>query len=139
MREINLRSRRGADGPIGFLIALPAWWATMGLLFVVGFWLWAMAANALGMTRAGEAVAVGLNGERARTTLLVRALGGFTQPFARTQTQRAGRAVIGSMNAQVDVHAFPAPDAITVSARFVARDERFYPRRRMVVGVAVSG
>ena len=29
-RPVRLRSRRGADGPLGFLVALPAWWATMG-------------------------------------------------------------------------------------------------------------
>jgi hypothetical protein len=128
MHPINLRSRRGADGPLGFLIALPAWWATMGLLFVVGFWLWALAANALGMTRGGEAHAVGHDADVARQTLLSRALGGYAKPFASMQTERVGRAWVGSTNARIDVSAFPAPGEISVRTRFVVRDERFYPR-----------
>ena len=62
MMKINLRSRRGEDGPLGFLIALPVWWATMGVVFVLGFWLWSLAANTMSMTRSGQAIAVGKNG-----------------------------------------------------------------------------
>jgi hypothetical protein len=125
---INLRSRRGADGPLGFLIALPVWWATIGVVLVLGFWLWSLAANTLSMTRSGQAVAVGKNGERPRKTLLAAALGGYAAHYASANYGQQGRAAIGGMNANVDVKAFPSPDRITVKARFVTRLEQFYPR-----------
>ncbi len=126
--KINLRSRRGADGPLGFLIALPVWWATMGVVLVLGFWLWSLAANALSMTRSGQAIAVGKNGESPRKTFLAAALGGYATHYASANYAQQGRAVVGSINASIDVNAFPSPDRITVRARFVSRAEQFYPR-----------
>ncbi|NJM40713.1 MAG: hypothetical protein HC853_08045 [Anaerolineae bacterium] len=128
MRKINFRSRRGEDGPLGFLIALPVWWATMGVVLVLGFWLWSLAANALGMARGGQAIAVGKNGEAPRRALLANALGGYAAHYTNASYIQQGRAIIGSVNADVAVSAFPSPDRITVKARFVARHEQFYPR-----------
>lgn len=126
--KINLRSRRGEDGPLGFLIALPVWWAMMGVVFVLGFWLWSLAANTLGMTRSGQAIAVGKNGEAPRKSLVAAALGGYATHYAHATYAQQGRVAIGSVNADVDVKAFPSPDRITVKARFVTRAEQFYPR-----------
>ena len=127
-RPVHLRSRRGMSEPIGFLMSLPAWWATIGILLVLTFWFWSLAANMMGLTRSGQALAVGRNGEMARKTFVATALGGYAQNYADATYETKGRAVVGSVDADVDVHAFPAPDHITVKARMVARIEQFYAR-----------
>ena len=127
-RPVRLRSRHGADGPLGFLVALPAWWATMGVLLVLGYWFWSLAANAIGLARSGQAVAVGHNGEMARRSYVATALGGFAQPYGQAEYTQLGRAVVSGVNMTVEVSAFPAPDALRLQARNVSRVERFYPR-----------
>jgi len=126
--SIQLRSRRGLSEPLGFLISLPAWWATIGVLLVLAFWFWSLAANMIGLTRSGQALAVGQNGEAARKSFVATALGGYAQDYADAAYETRGRAVVGSVDAEVDVHAFPSPDTITVKARMVSRLEQFYAR-----------
>lgn len=127
-QPVNLRSRRGVDGPLGFLVALPVWWATMGVVLVTGFWLWSLAANTLALTRGGQAVAVGKPGEVVRKSLLSTALGGYAAHYQDADYAQQGRAVVGSVNSNVAVTAFPSPDRIHVAARFVTRLEQFYAR-----------
>lgn len=127
-QPVNLRSRRGADGPLGFLIALPVWWATMGVVLVTGFWLWSLTANTLALTRSGQAIAVGKPGEGVRRELLNTALGGYAAHYQDADYAQQGRAVVGSVDSDVNVTAFPSPDHIYVAARFVTRTEQFYAR-----------
>ena len=128
MTRINLRSRRGADGPLGFVVALPVWWVTIGALLVLGYWFWSLAANVMGSTLGMQALLAGRDPEAARRAMLSAALGGYASDFADVAITERGRAVISDMNATVDVHAFPSPDQVTVQVRTLARVERFYPR-----------
>ncbi len=128
LRVIRIRCRRGADGPLGFLVALPAWWAAMGVLLVLSYWFWSLAANAIGLARSGQALAVGRDGEPARRGYVAAALGGLARPYAQAEYELLDRAVMGSLDVTVDVSAFPSPDALVLQARNVARVERFYPR-----------
>ncbi len=128
LHPIRLRSRRGADEPLGFLLALPIWWTTLGIVLVLGYWFWSLASNMIGLTRSGQAVAVGRDGELARKTYIATALGGYASDYDSASYDRLGRAIVGSVDVTMDVHAFPSPDAITVQARSVSRVERFYAR-----------
>ena len=128
MTNINLRSRRGADGPLGFLVALPVWWATIGALLVLGYWFWSLAANVMGSTRGMQALLAGRDPEVARREVLSVALGGYASDFADVAATERGRAVTRDVNTTVDVHAFPSPDQVTVQVRTLTRIERFYPR-----------
>ncbi|NJM41835.1 MAG: hypothetical protein HC853_14290 [Anaerolineae bacterium] len=125
---IRLRSRRGAGEAAGFLIALPVWWATIGILFVLSFWFWSMAANMMGLTRSGQALAVGKDGEAARKGFVGVALGGYAKDYGTATYVTNERSVTGSVDVTTDVHAFPSPDSITVKARVVTRIEKFYAR-----------
>ena len=109
-------------------MALPVWWATMGILLVLGYWFWSLATNAIGLARAGQAMAIGVEGESARHAFVATALGGFAQPYAHAGYEVSDRVVVGSMDMSIDVRAFPSPDELAVRARNVARVERFYPR-----------
>lgn len=128
MTHINLRSRRGTSEPLGFLIALPVWWAAIGIVLVLGLWFWSLAANMIGLTRSGQALAAGHAGEAQRRAYIAAALGGFASDYGQANYTHSNRAVVGSVDATVDIHAFPAPAAITVQARTVSRIEQFYPR-----------
>jgi hypothetical protein len=128
MHSINLRSRRGADGPLGFIIALPIWWTTIGIVLVLGYWFWSLSANMIGLTRSAQAISVGLDGETPRRAYVATALGGFAEDYASASYTDLGRATAGAVNVTVDVHAFPSPDAVAVQAQSIARRERFYPR-----------
>ena len=128
MTKINLRSRRGADGSLGFFVALPAWWAMAGALLVMGFWLWSLAANMLGLTRGQQALLAGGDSEATRRDFIAVALGGYANEFQSVQSTDMGRANLTSLDTTIDVHAFPSPNTITVQARSLARVERFYPR-----------
>lgn len=128
MTKINIRSRRGADGPLGFFVTLPAWWAMVGALLVMGFWLWSLAANMLGLTRGQQAALAGGDGEATRRDFIAVALGGYASEFQFTQSSDLGRATITGVDTIIDAHAFPSPNTITVQARTLSRTERFYPR-----------
>lgn len=128
MHQINLRSRRGADGPLGFFLALPLWWITLGIVLVLGYWFWSLGANMIGLTRSAQANAFGLDGESQRRAYIATALGGFAEEYAGADYADLGRATAGAIHVTVDVHAFPSPDAVTVNAQSIARRERFYPR-----------
>jgi hypothetical protein len=128
LNRINLRSRRGADGPLGFFIALPIWWTTLGIVLVLGYWFWSLASNMIGLTRSTQAISVGLDGESQRRAYVATALGGFASDYASASYADLGRATAGSVNVTVDVHAFPSPDVVVVQAQSIARRERFYPR-----------
>ena len=128
MIKINIRSRRGADGPLGFFVALPAWWAMVGALLVTGFWLWSLAANMLGLTRGQQAALAGGDSEATRRDFIVVALGGYASEFQSTESSDLGRASITGVDTTIDVHAFPSPNTITLQARTLSRAERFYPR-----------
>ena len=100
----------------------------MGVLLVLGYWFWSLATNAIGLARAGQVEAVGLDGESVRRAFVSTALGGFAQPYASAGYEDLDRAVVSSIDASINVSAFPSPDGLTVQARNVARVERFYPR-----------
>lgn len=128
MQKIQIRSRRGADGPLGFFVALPAWWAMVGALLIVGFWLWSLAANMLGLTRGQQAALGGGDSETVRRDFVAVALGGYASDFRSTEHTDLSRAEQTSINVTLDVHAFPSPNTLTVQARTLSRVERFYPR-----------
>lgn len=125
---VHLRSRRGADGPLGFIVALPAWWITIGIVLVLGAWFWSTAANMIGLTRSAQATAVGLDGEAERRGYVGVALRGFAADYASADRADLGRAVLGGVDVTIDVRTFPSPDVVVVQARSIARRERFYPR-----------
>lgn len=128
MYHINLKSRRGTDGPMGFILAFPIWWTAIGIVLVVGLWWWSMAANVIGLNRSGQAQALAADGEIQRRAYLTAALGGFAADYADADQQRRGRALITSIDANVAIKPFPAPHSFIVQARIIGRDERFYPR-----------
>ena len=128
MFQINLRSRRGTDGPLGFILAFPIWWTAIGIVLVVGLWWWSMAANVIGLNRSGQAQALAADGEAQRRAYLATALGGFADDYASANQQRLGRALMTSVDTTVAVQPFPAPNAFTVQARSLNRDEQFYAR-----------
>lgn len=126
--RIDLKSRRGVSSPAAFILALPIWYIVIGVLLILGFWMWSLAINTIGITQGGQALAVGRNPEMVRHGVLAAGLGGFGSDYADATYSRAGRAATASIDTTVPVHAFPAPRAITVQAGTVARIEQFYPR-----------
>lgn len=128
MHPINLKSRRGADGPLGFIMALPVWWVTIGIVLVLGYWFWSLSANTIGLARSMEAISMGRDGESQRRAYVSTALRGFADDYATADYTDLGRATQGAVNVTVDVHVFPSPESVTVQAQGIARQERFYPR-----------
>ena len=82
----------------------------------------------MGLTRSGQALAVGQNGEAARKSFIATALGGYAHDYADAIYETRERAVVGSVDADVEIHAFPSPNHVTVKVRTVSRIEQFYAR-----------
>ena len=126
---VALESDTGTDGPLGFLFAFPIWFAAIGLIFVLGYWYWALALNAAGV--AGGARLAGLGGDpTALHSRIVRAgLGGNARDYAgQAHFAQSGRAVFGALDRQVRISPFPVPRQVTVRAGSVGRIEDFYAR-----------
>jgi hypothetical protein len=128
MQQIDLRSRRGVSSPAAFIVTFPIWYITIGILLVLGLWMWSLAVNFIGISQGGQALAVGRDAESVRRGVIAAGLGGFGADYAHAAYSQEGRAAVASVDRTVPVTAFPAPGSFTVQARTVARIERFYPR-----------
>jgi hypothetical protein len=129
IKSLDLRSRRGISGPAGFIIAFPVWYIVVGILLALGFWMWSLSINLIGLSQGGQALAVGKDAETIRRGVLAAGLGGFASEYRDTAGYRfLPRAAIGEVNRTTPVTAFPAPGSFTVQARVLSRIERFYPR-----------
>ena len=126
--RINLQSRRGVSSPAAFILAFPIWYITIGILLVLGLWMWSLAINFIGISEGGQALAVGRNAEAVRRGVIAAGLGGFGSDYANATYSRSGRAATAGIDRTVPVTAFPAPHAFTVQARTIARIEQFYSR-----------
>jgi hypothetical protein len=127
--RMNLRSRRGVTEPTGFIIALPVWYIAICLLLVLGYWMWSLAVNVVGLSQAGQALGVGRDAEAIRRGVLAAGLGGFAADYRDAASYHyLPRTVIGEVDHTTEVRALPAPRSLTVRARTVARLERFYAR-----------
>ena len=129
MRHINLRSRRGVSGPAGFIVAFPVWYLIVGILFVLGLWLWSLSVNLISLNQGGQALGVGRDAESIRRGVLAAGLGGFASEYGNAASYRfMPRAVLGQVDHTTAVTTFPAPRSFTVQVRTLSRIERFYPR-----------
>jgi hypothetical protein len=125
---LHIRSRRGVDGPLGFLVALPVWWLLTGLVLVLGMWFWAAAINIGAVSQGTLAYGVGNDGRVVASSFQAVGLGGWAGDYqAATQFGTDDRVVIGS----VDKHTysiFKSAPFFVVQSRTVARQEVFQPR-----------
>ncbi len=128
MTQINFRSRKGVSEPLGFVLAFPIWWALIGILLVCSLWFWSLAANTIALTRDGQAIAVGRDGEAARRYFVAAALGGYAKPYAQGTYTNLGRAVAAEIDHTQDASPFQVPKTYVVHVRVVSRLERFYAK-----------
>ncbi|MCL5998679.1 MAG: hypothetical protein M1546_21865 [Chloroflexi bacterium] len=126
--RIDLRSRRGVSNPAAFILVFPVWYIVIGILLVLGFWMWSLAINFIGISQGGQALAVGRDPEMARRGVIAAGLGGFGTDYADASYSRAGREATASIDKTIPVQAFPAPRAITIQAGTIIRIEKFYSR-----------
>lgn len=131
MLAVDLRSRRGMAGPLGFLVSLPAWLAMVSLALVIGLWFWASAISIGAMSSATAAYGVGRNGRAVQEDFLRAGLMGLARPYrdAASFTLSNG-AVIGRLahTEQVRITNPGIPPAFTVKVTTLARAEYFRPR-----------
>jgi hypothetical protein len=124
----KLRSRAGIDGAIGFIFAIPFWWALYGVMFVFAYWMWSMAFASVG-TQVGthaEGIHEG-SGQYTHKTITANGIRGFAEPYmGALRLERGDRTVRGRLDVAVTNTAFPSPRTVEVHASAVARDERFY-------------
>jgi hypothetical protein len=125
---LHIRSRRGVDGPLGFLVALPVWWLLSGLILVLGMWFWASAINIGAVSQGTLAFGVGDDGRTVASSFQAVGLGGWAGDYqAATQFAIGGRVVIGSVDKRTDT-IFKSAPFFVVQSRSLARQEAFQPR-----------
>ena len=128
-RGVPLNSDVGTDGPLGFLYAFPIWFGMIGLIFVLGYWWWAMAMNYAGVTNGARAAGLGRDGAAIHSRIVRAGLGGYSKDYVGYATFNGlGRAVVGELDRTVKISPFPAPRQVTVRVASVARNEAFYAR-----------
>jgi hypothetical protein len=128
-RAIDLRSRRGNSEPLAFVVCFPIWWFGVGIVLVLGMWLWSMAINVVSLNLAGQAQSVGIDGESRRRSALAAGLGGFASDYAAgNQRDVNGRGIAIEIDRRVAVRGFVSPDAYMVRQRVVVRREQFHAR-----------
>lgn len=130
MKPLSLhnRSRRGVDGPLGFLVALPVWWLLTGLILVLGMWFWTAAINIGAVSQGTLAYGVGDYGRAVASRFWAVGLGGWAGDYqAATQFETGSRVVIGNMEKRTDT-VFKSAPYFVVQSRTVARQEAFQPR-----------
>jgi hypothetical protein len=126
--SLHIRSRRGVDGPLGFLVALPVWWLLTGLVIVLGMWFWAAAINIGAVSQGTLAYGVGSDGRAVASSFQAVGLGGWSGDYqAATQFETGGRVVLGIVNKRTDT-VFKSAPFFVVQSRTVARREAFQPR-----------
>lgn len=129
IRHLNLRSRRGVSEPLSFIVCFPVWWLSIGIVLVLGMWMWSMAINVVALNQSGQAVAVGRDGEAARRSALAAGLGGFVSDYANADYDAVNsRAASVAVDRTVPVRVFSVPSDYTVRQRVLVRQERFYAR-----------
>jgi hypothetical protein len=129
LARVDLRSRRGTSEPLAFVLCFPIWWFSVGIVLVLGMWLWSMAINVIALNQAGQANAVGLGGEPLRRAALAAGLGGFARDYgAVTYGELGGRGALVEVNTTLPVRGFRVPPAYTVRQRVIVRREAFYAR-----------
>lgn len=126
----DLSSREGVSEALAFIYAFPIWWFTIGIVLVVGLWVWSTAVNFIGLAQASQAFGVGADAVRIREETLAAGLGGFATTHRSLGLGDApgGRAKEASVDVTTDVQAFPAPGSFTVQQRTLSRIEQFYAR-----------
>lgn len=126
--SLHIRSRRGVDGPLGFLVALPVWWLLTGLVLVLGMWFWAAAINIGAVSQGTLAYGVGDDGRTVATHFQSVGLGRLAGDYeASTQFDTGGRVVMGSVDKRTNT-VFKSAPFFVVQSRTVARQEGFQPR-----------
>jgi hypothetical protein len=126
--SLHIRSRRGVDGPLGLLVALPVWWLLTGLVLVLGMWFWAAAINIGAVSQGALAYGVGNDGRAVASSFQAAGLGGWAGDYqAATQFDTGGRVVMGSVNKRTHT-VFKSAPFFVVQSRTVARQETFQPR-----------
>lgn len=126
--SLHIRSRRGVDGPLGFLVALPVWWLLTGLVLVLGMWFWSAAVNVGAVSQGTLAYGVGNDGRALASRFQVVGLGGWAGDYQTvTHFETGGRVVMGSVNKRTDT-VFKSAPFFVVQSRTVARQEAFQPR-----------
>ena len=119
----------GADGPLGFLVVFPIWFAMIGLIFVLGYWYWALALNAAGVSGGARLAGIGGDAGALHSRIVRAGLGGYARDYAgQAGFEQSGRAVFGSLDTSVRISPFPVPRQVIVRAASVGRVEDFYAR-----------
>lgn len=126
--RIDLKSRRGVSSPAAFILVFPIWYIVIGVLLVLGFWMWSLAINFVGISQGGQAMAVGKDPEVSRRGVIAAGLGGFGSDYGDASYSRADREATAGIDKTILVQAFPAPHAITIQVGTIIRIEKFYPR-----------
>ena len=127
-RGVNLNSHAGVDGPLGFMATFPLWFMLFGLVFVLGYWFWALALNAAGIQKGTFYQGAGLNGKAIHAELVTAGLGGYASDYlVEVPISKQGeRAFVGQIDKTIAVTFFTVPKEVTVRARSISREERFY-------------
>lgn len=118
-------------GPLGFLVALPAWLAMVSIALVVGMWFWASAISIGAMSSAAQAYGVGRDGRAVQQDFLQAGLMGLARPYRDDSTfVLFNGAVIGRLShtEQVRITNPAIPPSFTVKVATLARAEYFRPR-----------
>jgi hypothetical protein len=127
-RGVNPDSHAGVDGALGFMATFPLWFMMFGLMFVLGYWFWALALNAAGIQKGAFYQGIGANGKAIHAELVTAGLGGYASAYlVEVPISKQGeRAFVGQMDKTIAVTFFTVPKAVTVKARSISREERFY-------------
>ena len=129
-RGANLASNAGMAETTGFIVAIPFWWLAYGLILALSYWGWSLALNSIGIQRGTFAQGIGRDGVAHHRSIVQAGLGNYASDYmgAASFTKQGERAFIGTISVTVDITAFPAPDAVSVQATSLSREERFYAR-----------
>lgn len=125
----NLHSHAGVDGAMGFIITFPFWWLVFGIVFVLCYWLGALALNTGGVQKGTFYQGAGLDGAAMHREIIDAGLGGYAEDYddAESITKLNERAFIGRIDRTVQMKVFPAIRQVHVRAASISREERFYP------------